>query len=60
MQLNKMSYTELLELYVELLEQLVQLYNVKAPKNEIDSTRQRQHKVRDELRKRRKGFGPDD
>ena len=53
-----MSHAELLERYVELLENLVHLYNTKAPKEEIENTRQLQYEIKDELRNRREGFNP--
>ena len=47
-----MSYVELLELYVELLERIVEHHNAKAPKEDIDPIRDSQREVLKELRKR--------
>lgn len=53
MKLAEMTYVELLELYIELLEQIIEQYNVKAPKSMIDNTKISQREVLDELKKRR-------
>ena len=55
MKLTEKSYTELIELYVELLEQIVKHHEAKAPKAEIDSIKDSQREVRKELMKRRRG-----
>ena len=55
MKLTEKSYAELLELYVELLEQIVKHHEAKAPQSVIDSIKDSQREVRNELRKRRPG-----
>jgi len=55
MKLTEKSYTELIELYVELLEQIVEHHEAKTPQAVIDSVKDSQRKVREELEKRRHG-----
>jgi len=55
MELGEMSYSELIELYVALLEQIAENTQAKAPKAVIDPIRNSQLEVRNELEKRRRG-----
>jgi len=53
MELAEKSYVELIELYVELLEQIVEHHEAKASKAAIDAIKDSQREVRNELKKRR-------